>query len=339
MSKTVANRCSLLVVLCASIAAFAAHAQAPRAPSSIQDASLRLDWVPTWYQTPFYLALDRGYYKAAGLNLTIGQGKGSTTTAQVVGAGSDTFGLMDASIMMLAASSGAPLKAIGGYIQRSPDAAIFLSTSNIKAPKDLEGKRWGYAPGSSSESLFPLFAKKTGIDESKITKITMDPSEKLSFLLTGRVDIIADWAVTVDPLVVAQGKTPGDFVYANYGVFFIARVLATSTKTIATRPDVVKAFVSGTARGIDEAVKNPTAAVDALLAHQPEVTRNRELMVSQVKNLADFLHSRATVGKPPLWMARNDIAATLDVAKQLRPMPTTTTADNLFTNEFIIPKQ
>ena len=292
-------------------------------------------WIPTWYHTPFYLALDRGYYKTAGLNLTIGQGKGSTMTAQVVGAGSETFGLMDMSIMMLAASSGAPLKAIGGYIQRSPDAAVFLSSSKIKSPKDLEGKRWGYSVGSSSESLFPLFAAKTGVDESKIIKITMNPGAKLSFLLSGRIDMIADWGVTVDPLIAAQGQTPENFVYADYGVFFIARALVTTTNMISTKPNVVKAFVAATVKGIDETIKNPTVAVDALIAHQPVVAKNRDQLIGQVKSFADYIHSKATAGKPTLWMATEDVKATLEVARQLRTMAAPPELNSLFSNEFL----
>src|SRR5215467_7593822 len=86
----------LLVILGAAVTAFAAYGQSPSA-SPRQDVTLRLDWIPTWYHSVFYTALNRGYYSDVGLNVTIGQGKGSATTAQVVGSGSETFGLMDMS--------------------------------------------------------------------------------------------------------------------------------------------------------------------------------------------------------------------------------------------------
>src|SRR5262249_39792100 len=125
----------LLVMLGAALITFTAYGQ-PRTTPPRQEVTLRLDWIPTWYHSAFYTALNRGYYSDVGLNLIIGQGKGSATTAQVVGSGSETFGLMDMSTMMLAISNGAPLVAVGGLIQRSPEAVISLSSTNIKAPKD-----------------------------------------------------------------------------------------------------------------------------------------------------------------------------------------------------------
>ena len=326
----------LLVMLGAVVIASAAHGQPSTAPR--QDVTLRLDWIPTWYHSVFYTALNRGFYSDAGLNVTIGQGKGSATTAQVVGSGSETFGLMDMSTMMLAIGSGAPLKAIGGLIQRSPEGVIFVSSTNIKTPKDLEGKRWGYTAGSSGETIFTLFAAKTGVDDSKLVRITVDAGAKLTFLLAGRVDFITDWGVSVNPLIAAQGKNPGNLLYSDYGVHFNASSLATTTTMLASKPEVVRGFVAATVKGIEEAMKNPAMAVDALIANQPTVAGNRELMIGQMKHLGDFLHSDRTKGKPTLWLSPEDVASTLEVAKRLRKTAENLQVNDLFTNDFL-PKQ
>src|SRR5207247_3710634 len=85
----------LLALLGAATIGFAAQAQT----TARQDVTLRLDWIPSWDHAPFYHALERGFYRDAGLNVTIGQGKGSMLTAQVVASGSETFGFMDFSTM------------------------------------------------------------------------------------------------------------------------------------------------------------------------------------------------------------------------------------------------
>jgi NitT/TauT family transport system substrate-binding protein len=300
-----------------------------------QDVSLRLDWVPSWYQAPFYHALERGYYREAGLNLTIGAGKGSTLTAQVVAAGSETFGFMDLSTMMLAISRGAQLKAIGGVIQRSPDSVITLSTSNIRSPKDLEGKRWGYTTGSASENLFSVFAAKAGVDESKITKNTMDAGAKISSLLAGKVDFIVSWGATVNPLLAKQGKTPINILYADYGVNVIARALVATNATISGRRDVVRAFVTATVKGMEESVRNPAAAVDSMIVHHAAIAPNRDELVAQMKVYGEFIHSKATQGKPTLWMAAEDVAATLEAAKAVSPTAANLQVNSLYTNEFL----
>ena len=65
--------------------------------------SLRLDWVPVGFHAPFFLALDRGYYKAEKLDVTIGDGKGSANTVQLIGSGADTFGWADSAVAAMAA--------------------------------------------------------------------------------------------------------------------------------------------------------------------------------------------------------------------------------------------
>jgi NitT/TauT family transport system substrate-binding protein len=321
----------LLALLGAATIGFAAQAQTP----ARQDVSLRLDWIPSWYQAPFYHALERGYYRDAGLNLTIGQGKGSMLTAQVIASGSETFGFMDLSSMIIAAGRGAPLKAVGGVIQRSPDSVITLTTSNIKSPKDLEGKRWGYTAGSASENLFSVFAAKAGVDESKITKNTMDAGAKITSLLAGRVDFIVSWGATVNPFIVKNGKTPLNILYADYGVNVIARALVTTNGTISSRPEIVRAFVAATAKAMEDSIKDPTLAVDSFIAQQPGLKGSREELLAQMKTYGDFIHSRATAGKPTLWMATEDVASTLEAAKQVANTSFSLQVNNLYTNEFL----
>jgi NitT/TauT family transport system substrate-binding protein len=127
-------------------------------------------------------------------------------------------------------------------------------------------------------------------------------------------------------------------LYADYGVHFNASSLATTSTMLATKPEVVRGFVAATVKGIEEAMKNPEAAVDALAANQPTVAGNRELMIGQMKGLGNFLHSDRTKGKPTLWLSPEDVASTLEVAKRLRKTAENLQVNDLFTNDFL-PKQ
>src|SRR6266404_195800 len=78
-----------------------------------QDAvSLRLNWYMGGLHVPFYYGKERGFYKEEGIDLTINEGRGSANTVQVVGAGSDTFGLADSSSVILASTKGADVKSV-----------------------------------------------------------------------------------------------------------------------------------------------------------------------------------------------------------------------------------
>ena len=99
--------CGLLASL---LAANAAQAQ--------DKVSFRLNWLLYGFHTPFYLGLERGYYKEEGIDLTIGEGQGSVRAVQTVGAKGDMFGLADGGSVVAGVSKGAPVKAVMAVTNR-----------------------------------------------------------------------------------------------------------------------------------------------------------------------------------------------------------------------------
>ena len=142
----------------------------------------------------------------------------------------------------------------------------------------------------------------------------------------------------MNPIIAAQGKTPTSLLYADHGVQFNASTFATTKSVIASKPEVVRGFLAATIKGIEEAMKDPPAAIDALIANHPAVAGNREVMISQMKELASFLRTDRTKGKPTLWLAPEDVASTLEVAKRLRPTAESLQVNDLFTNDYL-PRQ
>jgi NitT/TauT family transport system substrate-binding protein len=299
-----------------------------------QDVSLRLDWVATWYHAPFYLASDRGYYKDAGLNVAIGDGKGSSTTGELVSNGAETFGFMSIPTAMIAVSKGASLEVLGGYIQRSPETVLALGSSGISSPADLAGKTWGYTAGSSGETLFPAFASETGVDESSIEKKTMPASAKTAALLTGQVDFITDWAPTVVPAIEANGEDAVAIAYSDY-IDLLGHGFVATPSTIEDDPDMVRAFMEATVKGINDAVEDPEAAVDALIKHRPALADSRDTLVSQMKDLSTYLHTDASEGHPTLWVAPEDMESTADLSSQYLGLTDDVDLDTFYTNEFV----
>jgi NitT/TauT family transport system substrate-binding protein len=299
-----------------------------------QDVSLRLDWVATWYHAPFYLASDRGYYKDAGLNVDIGDGKGSSTTGELVSNGAETFGFMSIPTAMISVSKGANLEVIGGYIQRSPETVLALASSGISSPTDLDGKTWGYTAGSSGETLFPAFAKETGVDESTIQKKTMPASAKTAALLTGQVDFITDWAPTVVPAIEAHGDQAVAIAYTDY-IDLLGHGFVATPSTIKDDPDMVRAFIQATIKGINDAIEDPEAAVDALIKHRPALADSKDTLISQEKDLGDYLHTDASDGHPTLWIAPEDMESTADLSSQYLGLTDDVDLDSFYTNEFI----
>src|SRR4051812_4850487 len=107
------------------------------APAAAQDkVTFRLNWIAYGFHTPFYLGVERGYYKDEGIDLTIGEGQGSVRAVQTVGAKGDTFGLADGGSVVAGVTKGAPVRAVMAVTNSSPYALSARTDSGIKTLKD-----------------------------------------------------------------------------------------------------------------------------------------------------------------------------------------------------------
>src|SRR6266571_1979276 len=99
---------NLLRVAVAAVFSLSLSGQAVLAADEAHTLSVRLDWLATGYQAPFFLAAEKGWFKKAGLDVTIQQGNGSATTVQLVGTGQFDVGHAALSNMAFGRSKGMP---------------------------------------------------------------------------------------------------------------------------------------------------------------------------------------------------------------------------------------
>src|SRR5258708_3173957 len=133
-----------------------------------RQVTVRLDWI---YQGPnagFIVAQEKGFYEQAGLNVEIGPGKGSGSTAQLVASKATQFGFADGYVVGNAVSKGMNIRAVAGLYRRNPTAVVVLADSDIKTPKDLEGKTIAIAAGPSraAGSTAARFASPISIQQA-----------------------------------------------------------------------------------------------------------------------------------------------------------------------------
>ena len=120
---------NLIFALAASLAAVAG-------PAAAQDAaSLRLNWYLGGLHVPYYYGVERGFFKAEGIDLTINEGRGSANTVQVVGAGSDTFGMADSSSVVTAITKGVEIKSVMSLLNSTGFAVVSLASTGMVVRK------------------------------------------------------------------------------------------------------------------------------------------------------------------------------------------------------------
>lgn len=314
------------LVAAAGLGAGGARAQA-------QPATLRLDWTPSGYHAPYFYGVAKGYYKDAGVDLQIFDGKGSLSTLTAVSEGADTIGIASLATMSLGVSQGRQLMAIGGMIQTMPDGIISLQGSGITKPKDIEGKTWGYNPDDYSTKLFPAFAAAAGIDESKVKKIQLSHAVVHTSLLAGKIDFMIGWEFTDALRIARQKPIEPPIKYADYGVNMLGGGIFVHKKTATEKAQLLKGFLAATTKSFDEALKNPGVAVEALVAARPGA--DKDLLLEQLKRTPPYLHTKATAGKPFGYMAAEDWEGTLKFMKQAFEFKTDVKASDVYTNDFL----
>ncbi len=302
-------------------------------PARAQDAvSLRLNWYLGGLHVPFYYGVEKGFYKAEGINLTINEGRGSANTVQVVAAGTDTFGLADSSSVINLISKGGEIKSVMNVLSSTGFSVVSLASTGIKTPKDLEGKSLAVSPGDPLRGLFEALAAHHKLDMSKISFVQVDPAAKVVTVLEKRADALLGGADDQYFLIKYRGQEPAALRFADNGANIVGMTILASNATIKGKPDLVKRFVRATIKSWEEAKKNPDAAVDAAMKVKPDL--NRASTKDQMLVDFELMDSPNVKGRTGFGDQR-DWTQTIELLKKYRGLETNADWTAFHTNEFL----
>src|ERR1700756_4417181 len=189
----------------------------------------------------YYVALDKGYYKAEGLDVTILNGQGSIDAVKKVASGAAEIGFADAGALALARSNDSiPVKMLAIVYASPPHAVFALAGGDIKKPKDLEGKTAADTAFSAIPLIFNAYAQATGVDPKKVKWVSAESASLPSLLATGRVDAIGQFTVG-EPLIDASVR-PRKLIrlaYKDGGLDYYGNGLIATEQTIKENPDLL----------------------------------------------------------------------------------------------------
>jgi NitT/TauT family transport system substrate-binding protein len=297
-------------------AALAASLVAPAYAQAKDKVVLMLNWYVYSEHAPFFLGKERGFYDAENIDLEIQEGRGSGVTAQAVAAGSATFGYIDVPTMIKVASKGAPIRAVGVALQVSPMSVMGFADKNIKTAKDIVGKTVAMTPGDSMSQIWPLFLKKTGLKDGDYKVVSGDAQTKLNAVINGQADVLLGYVMDQNIKLQDATHKPVQVVrFADYGVNLVSSGIVASKDTLASKPDVVKRFLRATTRALEEAEKNPEAAVDATLKANPK-SGQRDTMLTGLKLTTALYHTDETKSQRPLRVSMKNVNESLDLLVQ-----------------------
>jgi NitT/TauT family transport system substrate-binding protein len=256
------------------VGAILAIISVPQAANAQTKIRFTLDWIPGATHSAFFVALQKGYYKAEGLDVSIDRGKGSAEVVRQLASDTYDMGFPDINVV-LDFNSKNPGQAfpvlMSGY-EQAPAAIIVLKSSGITEPKQLNGKRLGSAANDATFKLFPVFAGQTGIDVSSMQIQNIEPSLREVLLVQGKVDAVPGQIFNSLLELQAKGVKESDigyFMYKDYGLQLYGNSVAASPRFLKEKPEAVKGFLRATIKGLQDIARDPELGVKAALAFEP----------------------------------------------------------------------
>ena len=270
---------------------FATGAQA------LTPVKFQLNWYAGGANAGFAAALQEGYYKNAGLDVTIIQGNGSANTAQLVANGRAEVAYADAVAVSQLIAKGAPMKIVATVYQSNPDEVEALTKANIKSVGDLKGKKLGVPAGGSQSAMLPLFLEANHIKSSEVELINMPSAAMVPALLQGSVDAILGSVDYFGIQLKSHGAEFDHYMFADHGVPTVSTSIFARDSYIKDHPDVLRKFIAASLNGWVFALDHPDKAVADLKKTFPDV--DTKLAAAQLAAIPPLFCSGGTkyIGK------------------------------------------
>jgi hypothetical protein len=235
---------------------------------------LVLDWTPNTNHTGLYVAMDKGYYKDAGIELEIVQPPEDGAEV-LVASGKADFGIsfQDTMAGALSKDSPLPIKAVAAITQHNTSGIMSRKGDGITTPKGLEGKKYATWDLPIEKAILKNVVEKDGGDFAKVELIPSTVTDEVSALSTKQIDAV--WVYYGWAGISAKEKG-FDFDYfafkdINPTFDYYTPVLITNDDMIKNNSDTVKKFLEATKKGYEFAAGNPQDAAEILLKYAPEI--------------------------------------------------------------------
>jgi NitT/TauT family transport system substrate-binding protein len=276
-----------------------------------------------------YVGIDKGYFKDAGIEVTVKPGNGTGDTLKNLTAGNIDLAPVDFTGAMIQIGGGQinGVTAVAAIHQRTLAAIMTLEERNITSPKDLEGKTVGDPQGSTIGLMFPTYAKLAGIDATKVKFVNLPAPQLPQALAANTVNTIGQFVVgkpTIEKA--AGGKKAVVLPYSDYISDVYGNVLVTTTKLAQQKPDLVKKFTAALLKSLQYAVDNPVEAGQILHSHV--AAQDATVAAGELTLMKQYVNSSGS-GAPIGALDQQRVARSIALLQGANAIPAGLTPDRL----------
>ncbi|MDP4593195.1 MAG: ABC transporter substrate-binding protein, partial [Beijerinckiaceae bacterium] len=229
-----------------------------------------LDWKFEGPSAPYFVAIDNGYFKAEGLDVSIDSGPGSVAGIARVAAGTYPIGFFDINslVRFRDQTPGKDVKAVMMIYDRPPFAIVSLKKNGIAKPKDLEGKILGAPAPDGAYAQWGAFVKANGIDAGKVKIENVGFPVREPMLAQGKVQAITGFSFSSFFNLRANKIAPEDIavmLMADHGLVLYGNAIMVNPDFAAKNPKIVAGFLRAVTKGFIATAKDPAKAIKSVM--------------------------------------------------------------------------
>jgi NitT/TauT family transport system substrate-binding protein len=253
-----------------------ADAQTTAAPRKV---SFLTNYVFHGRHSPFFVGVEKGYYKEAGFDAEISPATGSGFVIAAIDSGKADYGMAEAGPVVQAVAKGAKIKSFMVYTDTSTSGLASLDP--YPTPQSIMGKRIAASQADSARVILPILLERNKLDVSGVQWQTSDPGVYSSLLLSGQTDLFTasiDGDVpALERVATPRGKKVYFASFAEWGYDVFGYFLVASNDSLAKDPDGARRFAEATRKAVLYAVANPEETARIMVKYNPALNYDTTL--------------------------------------------------------------
>jgi NitT/TauT family transport system substrate-binding protein len=303
-----------------------------------ENVLMLLDVPPYGKHAPWFVPAAQEYWAEQGLNIDIQGAQGSADSVAKVASKAADIGFADTGTLIVTrGNAGVRVKEVCMYHYKNLQCCLYNKAENpIPEPSALEGKKVAGSAGDASFVLLDALAKINNFDASTVEKTPTPTPNHVSSVVTGAVDGALTYNTFFPALLENLQDDAGSWLYADWGIDIYNNGIIVHEDMLAEKPDVVKSFNEGFARGVKWTVENPDDAAEIFIESQPAgEALSFDIARAQLQIAIDHLlvPEVTDVGIGP--MREDKMQQTLDLITEYFDLENPVKLDEVFSNEFV----
>jgi NitT/TauT family transport system substrate-binding protein len=290
---------------------------------------LPMGYIPNIQFAPFYVAIQKGYFREAGIEIDFDY-KFETDGVKLVGAGELPFALVSGEQVLLARAQGLPVEYVAAWYQQYPVSVVAKSDLGILIPQDLKGKKIGL-PGLFGATYVGLRALlfEAHMAESDVTLDAIGFNQ-VDLVAAGQQDIVVGYAENEPIQLRAKGIPVTEIRVADYVELASNGILA-SEKVVKENPQLVRAFVGAFLKGLSDTIAKPEEALQISASYIPNFSDLDAKVQQQVleTSIEQWKTDRLGYSDPQAWENMQNVLLDMGLITEKLDL------SKAFTNEFI----